>query len=46
MSVLIMTYEARCKHCRFAETIKRKTTCKLKNEIIRLKDKACDKLEL
>lgn len=46
MSKVIITYEARCKHCGHCETVKRKTVCKLKNEPIRQKDLACNDFKL
>lgn len=51
MSTLIIYYEAKCKHCRHCGTKKntrgrKQAYCELKQEFIRLKDKACEKLEL
>jgi len=39
-------YEAKCKDCTHSETLKRKTTCKLKSLAIRQNDKACDQFKL
>lgn len=39
-------YDAKCKHCTHSETLKRKTTCKLRGLIIRQNDKSCDQFKL
>lgn len=51
MAVVIMYYEAKCKHCLncgFKKNAKNKTQsfCEEKKEFIRQKDKACDKFKL
>jgi Zn-dependent alcohol dehydrogenase len=51
MSVVIIQYEARCKHCLHCSTKKndrnrRQAYCDIKKEFITLRDKACENLEL
>ena len=51
MSVVVITYEAKCKHC--LNRIGKKNSknryqsyCQIKKEFIRLKDKACEEFKL
>jgi hypothetical protein len=51
MSVVIITYPSRCKHClhRTGEKNSKgryQSFCEIKKEFIRLKDKACDDFKL
>lgn len=39
-------YEAKCKHCKFLDTKKWRSFCKLKNILIRKKDKVCKDFKL
>lgn len=51
MSVIEITYEAKCKHC-FHKDIKKNSKgrhqsfCEIKNEFITLKDKSCKDFKL
>jgi hypothetical protein len=51
MSTFIITYEAKCKHC-LNRVVKKnpknrdQSFCEVKQEFIRLKDKACEKFAL
>jgi len=51
MSVVIIEYEAKCKHClnrigKKNSKNKMQSYCAVKQEFIRLKDKACEKFQL
>ena len=41
MSKVEIIYEAKCKHCKFRETLNRKTKCLKHSKLIRIKDLAC-----
>ena len=46
MGMIEIIYDAKCKHCQFCETLKRKTRCKKKDIAIRQQDLACDQFKL
>lgn len=51
MSIVVIEYEAKCKHCsncsiRTKQGKKKQAYCAAKNEWIRQNDKACDEFKL
>lgn len=52
MSIITIHYDAKCKHFKHQKqelnkrTNKNQAYCEIKNEFVRLIDKACNKLEL
>lgn len=47
MAVVEIKYDAKCKHCKHCEVVKRKAQCKIDGPILfGLKTKACENFEL